>query len=1107
MNPLRKDLFREIKNTRGRFLSILFIVLIGVAFFAGIWASPKDMLYSADSYYDEYNLMDIKVLSNYGITEDDVNEISKIENVGEVYASYTYDFMSNSQEIMRVASFNLDDLINEDYINKYKLVKGELPKNRFECVIEYNQLIQGDYIIGNYISLIDPENKLISHSYKIVGLINTPFYLNYEKGSSDLGRGTVDRYMYIEESNFNMEVYTEVYLTINDIKKYNSYDEIYFENVKPVKNELLALGNIQSEIRYDDIMDEALSELNKYKKEYEDGLDEYNTKIKDAETLIKDGEDEILLGKANISTGRIVLDANITSSREQIKLIEEQLNSLELQADVAKEQYSTQETAANLQKESLVIANQTLEEELAVLEPGFVVIENRISELNSTNAELSIELAQMQLELAELDTTSPEYLILQTEITAKTAEITANSTELLSLQLDNEYLVYQSKKQQYDLNNQQIILIENGLTQASQSFELIDSQVNEANKLLDEQNRQLDEMKITQTKIIDQKERELLDGEKELAKSKVTLEDEKVSGLIKLEDGAEEIKKAEKDISLIENSKWYVLDRNSHYSYVDYRMTAEKMEAIAMVFPVFFLLVAALVTLTTMSRLVDEKRTEIGTFKALGYKEGTIMSKYLLYGLLATIIGSIFGLLVGMTVFPKVIYDSWNLMYILPPIKYVLQVPLMIITVVITIFVTGSTTIFACYQQMKEVPSMLLRPKPPKSGKTILLERSSFIWNRLSFTSKVTARNIFRYKKKMSMTIIGITGCTALLVAGFGISDSITDLVSIQFESIYKYNGIASVDSNLSSLEKRDLKDSLNDGENISDTILVDIQNAKIVIKGSEESVKLVVPENDNHISEFINLRDRKTQELYDLDIEGVMITEKFARDNNIKKDDLITIVNEDDYSEEFLVSNIVENYIGNNIYMSNNLYESKYDIKPVYNNIYLNTEVDDAKVAEIINENESVESVVFYTSIINSFKDTVESLNIVVLVLVVSAACLAFVVLYNLTNVNISERMREIATLKVLGFRNKEVNSYVYRENMLLTVMGTIVGLIAGSFLHQLIMYVVETNDIMYGRTINLFSFVIAFILTISFSIIVNIIMSFKLKNIKMVESLKSVE
>ena len=1107
MNPLIKDILREIKNTKGRFFSILLIVLIGVAFFAGVWAAPQDMLYSADKYYDDNNLLDVEIVGNYGITEDDVDAIAEIDGIEGLYPSYTADFIGSDQKVIRVSSFNLNNFDSQDYINQFVLVEGSLPTNSQECVVGYNRLTPDDVAVGDYISLVDPDDNLSRLTYKVVGLIDTPYYLSYQIGNSELGRGIVDKYMYIADTNFTMDYYTEVYATIADAKAYNSYNDDYFDFIEPVTTALESLGSERSEIRYDSIQEEAQSELASNQQLYDDNLAEYNEKISQAEDEIADGKDEIILGKAQIASARMVLEANIASSKAQISAIQEQIDDLQQQAIDAKASYETQQVVAENQKKELEAANDELEAKQVLLLDNYNDISTQIADLNQRNEDLALELAEKQIELNDYDESSVEYIELSEEIANINQQIADNNAELALLVIDDDYLAYQENQQQIDLNKQQIALIDTGITQADESFSLIDQQIASANDALAEQEASLVELETTQTAEIDANEKELLASEKELEAAKVTLENEKATGQEKLDDAKQQLLKAEKDISLLTNVKWYILDRNSQYSYVDYGQTADKMKAIAKVFPVFFLLVAALVTLTTMTRLIDEKRLEIGTLKALGYKESTIIKKYLIYGISATVIGGCLGLALGMVVFPTVIYNAWKMMYVLPKIAFETQIPLMLTTLLAAIIVTAVTTIIACYQQLVEKPSSLMRPKPLKVGKTIILEKIGFIWKHLSFTSKVTARNIFRYKKKMAMTIIGIAGCSALLIAGFGISDSISDLVHLQFVEIYKYDSIITLDDSLLQSEKEDFTTNLIDDVNVSKATLVDIESAKIIQNNDDTDIQLIVTKDEANFSDFISLRNRVSQENFNLNSKGVIITEKLARSLDVIVDDKITLENEDGYQTQVSIVGISENYIGNFVYMTNTLFTDSYDLQPVYNTVLANSLVSDDELAALLEQNDQVVSTVFYSSIIDTFSDTVESLNIIVFVLVVSAGCLAFVVLYNLTNVNIAERKREIATLKVLGFRDKEVNSYVYRENMLLTLIGTLCGLLLGKGLHLLIMVVVETSDMMYGRNINLLSYIISFGLTMSFAMIVNFVMAYKLKAIKMVESLKSVE
>lgn len=564
-----------------------------------------------------------------------------------------------------------------------------------------------------------------------------------------------------------------------------------------------------------------------------------------------------------------------------------------------------------------------------------------------------------------------------------------------------------------------------------------------------------------------------------------------------------------KALEQIPEAKWIVLNREEgNYSYVDYKQNADSIDKLATVFPLFFFLVAALVCLTTMTRMIDEQRINIGTLKALGYSKYKIASKYIIYSFSASFIGSVIGLLIGSTLFPVVVFYSYGIMYNLPKMEFGFSISIASAITIVSILVTTLSAIIACCKELLETPSSLMRPRAPKNGKRILLERIGFIWNNISFISKVTIRNIFRYKKRFFMTVLGISGCTALLVTGFGIKDSITTIVDRQFGEIFKYNLTISTDGLLDKSIKNNIITKLNNINEIDNFIFTHFENAEIKVNNTFKDITMVVPENEDKINEFISFKHRKTDEYYTLNDNGVIITEKIADQAKVQVGDEI-LISVDNKEYALKISSIVENYTQNYIYLSNKYYNEVFNKDLDYTSILAISKdnINKEMLISSVMEEEYIKSVSFNNDLKDNFDNIIKNLDYVILIMIVSAGSLAFVVLYNLTNVNISERIREIATIKVLGFYNNEVSAYIYRENIILTLFGVLFGEILGIYLHKFIMTTVELDNMMFGRNINIKSFIYSALLTILFSIIVNIIMYFKLKNVKMVESLKSVD
>lgn len=575
---------------------------------------------------------------------------------------------------------------------------------------------------------------------------------------------------------------------------------------------------------------------------------------------------------------------------------------------------------------------------------------------------------------------------------------------------------------------------------------------------------------------------------------------------------AEYDKKMNETLADSDSWEWYVLTRESSYSFRDYESSANRMKAIATVFPLFFIIVAGLVCLTTMTRMVEEERGLIGTYKALGYGKATIALKYVIYAFLASLTGAVIGCAAGLRLFPYIIYESWNIIYQMPAIKYASHTILSVVAVASLILVTLIATLYSCYNELSEVPSALMRPKAPKNGKKILLEHT-FIWKHLSFTKKVTMRNIFLYKKRFFMTVIGIAGCGALITAGFGIKDSVQSIIDNQYGQIIHYDNILVFNKNADSDARNNLSDKISSDEYYKSSLMDYAYTAEVKIPGSADnySTEITVVNDTSAYMDYVTFRTRRSKKTIELDDSGVIISEKLAKDLNVKEGDNVFIHDEDNKQATVKVSGVMEMYINNYIFMTSEYYSQVFGYTPDNNRILGILTSDGDDIQSVIGDryltDNNVKSLTFVKANITRFENMIQSLDLVTWVLIISAGMLAFVVLYNLTNVNISERIREIATIKVLGFYDREVGEYVYRENIILTLIGGVFGLLLGMALHAYIMTTIELDGVMFGTKINISSFLISYGITILFSLLINIFMYPSLKKIPMVESLKSVE
>lgn len=1073
-----KDIFREIKISLGRFLSILCIVAIGVAFFAGIKASAPDMKNSADTYFDKYNVQDIQVYSTIGLTKKDVAAIKKIKGVKSVQPSFSMDTLSqidSTQMVIKVISYGIDQKMN-----KIRVVEGRMPERENECLVEASSAtnkLYGTFHIGDTIKLQSGTDEALSKSlkhtkFKIVGTCYNPNYLSYEKGSSNIGSGTVNSFIYIQNTNVLKDYYTEVNVCVKGAKDLDCYSDEYFDVVDPVLKKIKKISNKQIDAR-----------IQSYQSELDEKKQEATDKFKDAENQFNDAQNKIDSGLSEIQSNELKLQ----NSKDQIN-------------------QGWNEYYANLQ---LLDNIPTLQNAIAQIEES----EKKLPELLSQKEQVENGLQEIN---AEGDLNTKRTLIQNAidfiDFALKKLENYPDSSdaETIRIKLNEKKEVLQGQLSLIDQAIAKKAELEAILPQIQSGIEQIQAGVAKKAELQSQLNQLLNaknELNNAYVSLINGQAQyedgvsKIEDAKNELNKSIEQLTLSKAEFNIQKHDALRELSDAQLEINKMEG-KWIVLDRNSHYSYRDYGACADRMDGIAKVFPVFFFLVAALVCMTTMTRMVDEQRNEMGTLKALGYSKLQIASKYIIYALIASILGSILGCSLGMYLFPTVIFNAWNTLYNIDQIKFLFQPGLILLASGSVTGITLLATLYSIYSELIEMPSQLMRPKAAKAGKKILLERITFIWKRLSFLQKVTARNIFRYKKRFFMTIIGIAGCSALLVAGFGINDSISDIVNQQYNVIYHYDATVSAKTSEITSQIKSLK-------GVKDVYEEDHLAVTTKIENKDISTTVHIISNDKKFKDFCTLFNGNNE--FDLDDSSVLISQKMATKLNKKAGNTIKIKDANNKVIKAKIKGVFTNYVGHHIYASESLYKS-WNTNAKTTHIYLikskkTTKKFERNLGNKIMNIDGVQSVTFYSSLQKNFKDMIKSISYIVVVLVISAACLAFVVLYNLSNVNISERKREIATIKVLGFTRKEVDAYINRETILLTILGSLIGLGIGIGLHHLIMNLAEMDDIMFGRTINSISYVISFVMTIGFNAIINLCMHKKLNNIQMVESLKAVE
>ena len=820
--------------------------------------------------------------------------------------------------------------------------------------------------------------------------------------------------------------------------------------------------------------------------------------------------------KAQLSTVRSQYEEAVNSGTaaeeelnallNQISVLEEKEGSLSAQAETLRSQVETLKATVTETEQTITAQKQTFAQKRAELEGALSEISSGLISLEEKEQQLMQAENQIQAGQKEIEKGFAELKKQEEKLPAAEEEISKN-----------EKLLEESQKQ-LDAAEKTLSEGQSELDAQAEKLAAAWSQISESEKTLSEGQAEIaaNEKKISDgEKEIEENEKKLSDGKKEIEENVKKLEDarkEIEDGEKELADGKKEYEDAKKEIEELEEPEWLITDRNDLPEYSDYGDNADRIRNIGQVFPVIFFLVAALISLTTMTRMVEDQRTQIGTLKALGYSKFAIMSKYINYALLATVGGSICGVLIGEKVLPYIIISAYGIMYhnMASNLQIHYEFTYAVTASVAAVVCTLGATLFSCYRELSETPASLMRPPAPKEGKRVLLERITFFWKHLSFSWKSTLRNLFRYKKRLFMTIFGIAGSMALMLVGFGIQDSIMDIALRQYSKLQHYDGTIISDEDAGKKEREKLEKFLQEDERILRYTDVQFTKMETPAGKSNLSVYVYVPENLENFKEDVTLQNRRTKEQYELSDAGAAISEKTAKLAGLSVGDMITLI-QDNKPYQVKVDLITENYMGHYIYMTPKVYEEAFHKKPDFENIIF-TVKDEAKenmeqVGNEILEFPAALSISYTSSLADQLDRMLSTLGTVIVVLIVSAGMLAFVVLYNLNNINITERQRELATLKVLGFYDQEVSQYVFRENVLLTIIGVIAGAAFGILLHRYVITTVEVDAVMFGRNIKPLSFLYSALFTCGFSVFVNMVMHFKLKKIDMVESLKSVE
>ena len=1092
-----KDTLRLIKKTFKRFLTIFLMVTIGVSFMVGLLASKPIMHKSVDIYYDEYEFMDVQLYSSYGFGEEDINVLKKEDFIEEIFATKFVDAFGSIQEDIYVTRAQEIDA----NVNQFELVSGRMPENENEALTlgseDFGTLIEEGETITLYLEDSEISDSLESQEFTIVGTVKSPQYMAKTKEPSTLNNLDLEVIIYVDNDLFISDYYTSAYLTFKNSKDYISFTDEYKDFIEENVEKLELVADKQEGYRKEEVLKEALEEIEKGEKELEEKIGDAQKEIdkgvkelNSAYQQILDGEKEIKENEKKLADGLVEIEEN------ENKLEQAKQEILDAKALIEDEMGSSFDDAVNTVEQLYTI--YTTLEDIKENATGDVKVSERINENLLEIAELEKENAQYELEIVKLKLTSGNEIdILQLE-----AKISMNDVSIAAIQSENRFLsrvlnLYEDSPIDGILSL--LDSLANGSVKETYAGiqQLIDGekQIEDGLKQLESAKKEIENGK----KQIEQAKLELENGKKQYYAGKKKLEDAQETLDEEYEKARIEIEKAKQQVEELPDAGWMILDRDSHYSTAMYDGNATQMGTIGTVFPMLFFLVAALVCMTTMKRLVDEQRNQIGVFSALGFSKNQIISKYVIYAFLASALGSIPGLLSGIPIFPNVIFFCWRLMYDLPATYLYLPFSAALIGASSFTLLMSLVTYLVARSSLKEVPSQLLRPKAPKKAKKVFLENISFVWNRLSFTSKVTARNLIRYKSRFFMTVCGVAGCTSLLVLGFGIKDCISNNVDIQFGEVFKYQYTVNLEDN-DYLESA--KDILIDEYDVENALPLMTYSSKVYL--DEEVTIAVNIFDENQVEDIMDLRTRKKHKPLSLD-NGVVISEKFATENNLSVGDEIKIESSNGIKKDVEISGICEMYFQHYLFMTKENYEDTFNETVRYDQLAVISEEDD--FVNPMKKHEYVKSITDFESHKESVKSMLEALDIIVVVILGASGALAFIVLVNLTEVNISERMREIATLKVLGFNDQEVNGYIFKEIFLLALIGALVGMPLGKIELGYVMKIIDMDMVMFGTDIKPLSYLYGFMITIVFTVLVMVFMRGSLKKVEMVESLKSVE
>lgn len=1123
-NAMRTNLRQAILKSIGRYIAIAVIIALGSAIFVGLRMTKQDMVATGQAYMDKQNMFDLRLVTDYGWGKDQVDTIAQIEGLADVEGVFYMDLIAHQGE-------SEDDSVYRFYsmpekINQLVLRSGRMPEAPNECLADGYQTdesIIGSQVVVSQANEEDSLESLKETTFTIVGLISSPLYMDMNRGTTSVGNGSLTNYYYVPAEAFDVDYFTEIHLTIPG--NYAIYSDDYNDAMEsmadyleplvlPIADERLANVKQEAEEAYADGYTEYMDGL----KEYYDGIHEAYDELRDGYWELKDGEQELADGEQKILDGQQqIADARVALKDAEKKLAESKLTLANAQV-ASYEELTASMTDLTAQLESISTEQQEIEAELAVVEAEIIALDAEITVLESriTTVDANITATQLSLDLAEQNGDAEEAALLRQQLADYEEEKAGYQEELDPLyaekaELELEKARLDASLSQYENTYNSLLsammelsvkqaMMEAHFASAQAQLDAGEAQIESSYLQLDEQEQALADALID----LEEGRQEIADGWIEYEDGKEEMDAEIADAKQELADGRIELADARKTLDDMTEITLHIMDRNTNVGYSSLDSASDIVQGVSRIFPVFFLLVAALVCITTMTRMVDEERTQIGTLKALGYSNNAIMSKYLIYAGSSAVLGCGLGVFVGSVAFPTILWEAYKIMlYIQDGILLTFDIWLCLLVIGMYTVVELLVTWYCCRKALEEVPAELIRPKAPDAGKQLLFEKLKF-WHKISFLNKVTIRNIFRYRQRLAMMMVGIGGCTALLVTGFGLRDSIVGVVDYQFQEVTTYDMQVYFSEDQSEKEQQDFLAEVKDYAET--TVFYHQSSVELHFDHNMREVFLIA--GDENIQSVIDMHSGKKQ-LSMPGINEVVLSVGVAEILGLEIGDQLEVLDSDMRSLKLTVSGLYDNHVNNYAIVDLDTIASQWNTVPDVQMAFMKLHEgrDAHEVTAAVSDLDSVMNVSVSKDLAEMVSRMMQALDLVVWVIVACAGLLAATVLYNLTNININERIREIATIKVLGFNASETGAYVFKENMSLTVAGSLFGLFLGRLLLDFVMSNIKIDFVWFKAVVETPSYLWALVLTILSAILVDFVFYFKLDKINMAEALKSVE